>query len=189
MTIAERKQALRAAMRAQCRALPATARKTFSRAACERLMGLPAFATASCILAYKAMPHECDLQWMVSMAVSLKKRVAFPVCGDAYTLDLWAPETPDAFVRGKYGIWEPDPARAERVENEALDMIVVPGVAFDAACARLGQGAGYYDRLLGRACAAKIGVCFPLQIVPEVPVDAHDITLDAVVTADTVFSR
>ncbi|MDO5110942.1 MAG: 5-formyltetrahydrofolate cyclo-ligase [Clostridia bacterium] len=189
MTVTEQKKAMRVTLRAQCKALPAPLREALSRAACERLVGLSLFADAACILAYKAMPHECDPQGLVDLAIRLGKRVAFPVCGDDYTLRLLLPSAPDAFVKGKYGIWEPDPARSETIQSEALDLIVLPGVAFDAACNRLGQGAGYYDRLLTGARARKVGVAFPVQIVPAVPMDVHDIPLDAVVTADTVFSR
>ncbi len=189
MTLEEQKKALRSQMRAQCKALQTQAREAFSFAACERLAALPNFTAASCILAYQAMPHECDPQRLVMLARDAGKKVAFPVCEEGFSLRLWIPRSPDAFQRGKYGIWEPDPLRSKRIEADALDLIVVPGVAFDANCRRLGQGAGYYDRLLQNAGAVKIGIAFPLQIVAAVPAGAHDVTLDAVVTADTVFSR
>ncbi|MDD4075819.1 MAG: 5-formyltetrahydrofolate cyclo-ligase [Eubacteriales bacterium] len=189
MTIDEQKRTMRSQMRAQCKALQGGAREAFSAAACERLAALPAFIGASCILAYKAMPHECDPQRLVEIAWEMGKKIAFPVCAEDYSLRLWIPKTRDAFLKGKYGIWEPDPSRAAQIEADALDLIVVPGVAFDASCRRLGQGAGYYDRLLQTVGAVKIGVAFPLQIVASVPVRAHDVALDVVVTADTVFSR
>jgi 5-formyltetrahydrofolate cyclo-ligase len=71
---------------------------------------------------------------------------------------------------------EPDPA--------AIDLVVVPGVAFTASGHRLGQGGGWYDRFLTglRPGVQRIGVCFRECLVDEIPTEAHDITMDLVIT-------
>lgn len=191
MSIAEEKRQLRTLMRARCRAIPEAERRLLSEAACARVEALPAFERASYILAYMAMPHECDVAPLVQLARRLGKQVAFPLCveGETARLALYAPEDETAFRRGKYGIWEPDPARSICWTAQTPDCILVPGVAFDAACNRLGQGAGYYDRLLAQTRAYLIGMAFPAQLVPHVPTDAHDHALHAVASADRVYAR
>ena len=84
--------------------------------------------------------------------------------------------------RGVYNIMEPRAFCEERPASQ-MDMIIVPGVAFDKQGGRLGRGGGYYDRLLRRAKkAVRIGLCFREQIVKKVPMKAHDVRMDRVIT-------
>ena len=154
------KQALRTRMRAMCKALDAAQREALSRLACEQLMGIAAFAEASCILGYRAMPHECDPACALAWAREKGARIAYPRCVGERNLELYVPRDENAFVRGRYGIWEPDPVRCARIGAGELDCIVVPGLAFDAACMRLGQGAGYYDTLLAGEGAFAAAIAF-----------------------------
>ena len=70
------------------------------------------------------------------------------------------------------------------VDPGAVDVILVPGLAFTRAGQRLGRGGGFYDRLLARLPAVtwKIGVCFEVQISDAVPSEPHDVTVDCVMT-------
>jgi 5,10-methenyltetrahydrofolate synthetase len=86
-----------------------------------------------------------------------------------------------------FGILEP--TSNEKAEIREIDLVIVPGVAFDASCNRMGRGKGYYDRLLSESAATKIGVAFNFQIVDKVPVNPHDVTLDMVVTEASIYSR
>ena len=64
-----------------------------------------------------------------------------------------------------------------------IDLVIVPGVAFDRDGNRLGRGKGYYDRLLPRIPSAyKVGICFPFQIIEEVPAEPFDIRMDEIIT-------
>mmetsp|Transcript_65496 Transcript_65496/g.131511 ORF Transcript_65496/g.131511 Transcript_65496/m.131511 type:complete len:199 (+) Transcript_65496:124-720(+) len=108
-----------------------------------------------------------------------------------------------SFPRSKWGIPEPElptgMSAAELWESAVLllDVVVVPGVAFDRECRRLGRGKGYYDTFLealstGRAARGlpppvAVGICLDEQLIDEVPVDVHDRVLDAVVTPSGVF--
>ncbi len=68
---------------------------------------------------------------------------------------------------------------------EEIDLMLVPGVAFDPAGRRLGRGRGFYDRYLSRPDAThiyKVGLCRPGALVPEVPAEAHDVVMDRVAT-------
>lgn len=86
--------------------------------------------------------------------------------------------------RGAFGVGEPDPdANPETATPGELEMILVPGVAFDARGVRLGRGGGHFDRTLAEAAGArKIGVAFGVQIVTEVPREPHDVPMNALVT-------
>ena len=86
-----------------------------------------------------------------------------------------------------FGILEP--TSEEKIEISGIDLVIVPGVAFDASCNRMGRGKGYYDRLLSESVAAKIGVAYNFQIVDEVPVDQYDVPLNMVVTEKNIFNR
>ena len=90
---------------------------------------------------------------------------------------------------GAYGIRTPILARAEILPPEALDLILVPCTAFDAACRRVGMGKGYYDRYLPRCTrAVKIGIALEVQRVPRAAVDAHDQRLDAFITERGIYT-
>ena len=106
--------------------------------------------------------------------------IALPVVvGDDLELRLYT--GPEDLKPGAYGIEEPT---GELFTDYAdIDFIVVPGVAFDRNGNRLGRGKGYYDRLLPRIPSAhKAGICFPFQLVEEVPAEPFDIRMDEIIT-------
>ena len=92
-----------------------------------------------------------------------------------------------------WGILEPPKQRwgesGKDIDPEQLDCIMVPGVAFDRNCGRLGNGAGYYDRLLKcvRADAVLIGVCFESQLVEQAVMDVHDVAVHFVITEQALY--
>lgn len=90
-------------------------------------------------------------------------------------------DAPDRLVKGAYGILEPG-AGCPRVEPEEIDLIFVPGTAFDVRGHRIGQGGGYYDRYLNRTRAVRVGVCHDFALLSAVPSEAHDARMDIVVT-------
>lgn len=95
----------------------------------------------------------------------------------------------DGWVRGKYGLLEPRVQPGVEGARSGFDLVVVPGVAFDRMGRRLGRGSGYYDRFLAGLAgkATTVGLAFSWRIVPEVPVDAWDVPVDAVATEDGVI--
>lgn len=107
------------------------------------------------------------------------KKVALPrVVGEGLSLHLV--EADDELHRGAFGICEP--AENSPASGISFDLILVPGLAFDRKGARLGRGRGYYDRFLATATGLRVGVCQDFQIVDSVPCEAHDLTMDFVVT-------
>ena len=83
--------------------------------------------------------------------------------------------------KGRYDILEPD-GEEWWEEPGGVDLVIVPGVAFDRAGNRLGHGKAYYDRFLRPLAVRRVGVCFPFQLVDEVPHDDLDCRMDAVLS-------
>lgn len=139
----------------------------------------PAFRAANTILLYHSLKDEVDTHAFIRKW-SREKRILLPVVtGDDLELRLYT--GPEDLTVGAYGIEEPTGARF--TDYAAIDLIVVPGVAFDRDGNRLGRGKGYYDRLLPRIPSAyKIGICFPFQVVDEVPAEPFDIRMDEIIS-------
>lgn len=113
----------------------------------------------------------------------------YPKTFEGARMAFYSPEDGRGWIRGRYGIAEPDvPPGAEGL-RDGFDLVVVPGMAFDARGGRLGKGAGYYDRFLSGLGEASrlVGLAFSWQIVPEVPVDSWDVSMEAVVTEKGVL--
>lgn len=187
MTVSEAKQTQRKAGRAARKALGPEERKAANAALCAFLWQLAAVQNAQTILLYAAFGFEADLAAFAAEAAAQGKTLAYPVCGEAYSLTAAVPG-PDSWEMGQYGIRTPILSRSEILLPEALDLVLVPCTAFDADCFRVGMGKGYYDRYLPRCKnAVKIGIAFEAQRVEHAAVDEHDQRLDAYVTERGIY--
>ena len=187
MTITEQKAAQRKAGIAARRALSDTERTSSNAALCARIMALDCFKRAENILLYAAFGGEADLSTLAVEAARQGKTLAYPVCGEGFSLTAAVPG-PDGWEMGAYGIRTPVLERAALIRPEALDLVLVPCTAFDAACRRVGMGKGYYDRYLPRCRnAVALGVAFEAQRVPEAAADEQDRRLDGFVTERKVY--
>ena len=187
MEIRDRKAAQRRAGIMARRGLTQAERAAANAAICARILAMPCFQKAENLLLYAAFGGEVDLAGLAEQAARLGKTVAYPVCGEGFTLTAAVPE-PDGWEAGAYGIRTPILSRAEILPPEALDLILVPCTAFDAACGRVGMGKGYYDRYLPRCTrAVKLGIAFEAQRVPHAALDEHDQRLDAFITEGGIY--
>jgi 5-formyltetrahydrofolate cyclo-ligase len=163
-----------------------------SRQIWSKILALPGFAHARTVMTYLDFGGEVRTREHIPELWRLDKRVVIPYC-TAHELHLFHLKDFDELIPGAWQILEPKPewrANAERRVNPAeLDLIIVPGLAFDRNCDRLGFGKGYYDRLLRgvRPDALKIAPAFDCQIVATIPVLPHDVRMDMVVTETTVY--
>lgn len=114
-----------------------------------------------------------------------RKKIVLPVV-DGNDLRMVAYKGPDSLRAGAYGILEPISGDRESSESrtleEEIELIVVPGVAFDRRLNRLGRGKGYYDRLLSTLQARKVGICFDFQLEDAIPTEPFDRKMDAILT-------
>ncbi len=155
-----------------------------SETICSALRQTPVFVTAHNAAAFAALAGEPDLGalWRVSRSSGIVgPDIHLPrVDGERLVFSAVSHGTT---VSGRFGILEPEPGAPE-TDPCRLDFILVPGLAFTREGGRLGRGGGYYDRWLCSLArrAPAVGVAFDCQIVPELPVEEHDVILDAVLT-------
>ena len=181
--IRERKNALRDGIRAQMKRITAPERAAASAQACQLLNQQKVWQEAGSILFYCALRDELDLSALRKEALSQGKRVALPrfVAEDNRYEPCGIASFDEKLSAGRFGILEPD-SDAPVFPLNQLDLVLVPGLAFDASGRRLGRGNGFYDRLLYDVRGAKCGVAFDHQIQAELPVEPHDIVLDYLLT-------
>ncbi len=163
-------------------------RATASAQICRRLAALPEVQGARTVFSYLASPEEADLSDLHEWLSSRGCRVAFPLTEPGGIMQAWAPKAPWRFERGLLGIRSPVRADAVLVEPGQLDLVLVPCVAFDAHCRRLGHGGGYYDRFLPQCPGAMcIGAAFESQRLAEIVCDRLDIPMHAFVTEGKIY--
>lgn len=163
-----------------------------SRVICAKLAALPQYAAAGTVMFYVDVRDEVRTRHFFPQVRQQGKRIVVPYCvGDR--LGLFLLESIDELAAGTFGILEPKSELRQRrdraVEPEAIDLIVVPGVAFDRRGGRLGHGRGYYDRLLERVRpdTALVALAFACQLFAEVPLEPHDVTMDVVITEEAIY--
>ncbi|HEU4382665.1 MAG TPA: 5-formyltetrahydrofolate cyclo-ligase [Anaeromyxobacteraceae bacterium] len=180
---AERKRALREEMLARRKRLTASEREEASLAIAERVASLPAFAAARTVALYASMGAEVSTAEIARRAHAAGKRLAWPRLAPGALRLTFAACPPGELVSGRAGTREPPPD-APAVPISEIDCALVPGVAFDERGGRLGRGRGHYDATLGALPrrAVRVGLAFEVQLRAEVPREAHDASLDVVVT-------
>jgi 5-formyltetrahydrofolate cyclo-ligase len=187
----EAKRAMRTAVVGLRDALSPDERAVASRSIAARIVALPAWAAGSVVLVTLPFRSEWDTTLVARAALDAGKRVVVPrVDTVARVLLLHAVDAlPGSVAPGYRGIPEPHPD-APLVDPAAIEVAIVPGVAFDATGRRLGYGGGYYDRLLPllRADVARIAGAFDVQVVDRVPAAAHDLAVDVIVTPTRVLA-
>ncbi len=142
---------------------------------------------------FEPLGFEADVR--EALAASTHLRWAYPRVEHENTLSFYEVSSRPELVKNQFGIWEPDPTTAKRVHLDEFHGLLIPGLAFDLNCNRLGRGKGFYDRALAeiiKRCAAsgrgtnqplKIGIALERQVsAAELPRDAHDIAMDLVIT-------
>lgn len=165
-------------------------RAVFSRKACEWLRDCEELKKAQVIMAFHPFGEEVDILPYVEEVRSRGGEIWLPLTIPAERrLVPYRYDGPDMLKQGVYGIWEPDPAKAVAMDGSRLDAVLVPGVAFDRHGGRMGYGGGYYDRFLAALSHRPflLGVGYSMQVVEGVPMEPHDILLDAIVTDEGCF--
>ena len=169
------------------RELSIAEREAYSHTICQTLTTLGPVIRAQMIFSYMATWDEVDLSGFHEWASARGKQICFPVTYPRGLMDAAVPDTPDAFIKGKFDILSPDPERSRIIQPEEIDVVLVPCVGFDKAGMRLGHGGGYYDRYLPRCPhAAKILVAFEAQRLDAVCAGENDVTMDFIVTESRV---
>ena len=164
-----------------------------SREICARFVALPEYVRARTVMYYIDVRSEVRTRHDLPQALTQGKKIVVPWCNDQGELELFHLENMNELAIGMYKILEPAPALrllpAKQVKAQELDLIMVPGVAFDRTGARMGHGKGYYDKLLqhARPDAPLVALAFECQLFPEIPTAAHDIFMDTIITESAIY--
>jgi 5-formyltetrahydrofolate cyclo-ligase len=154
----------------------------------QHIMTLEAWSRARCVALFRAIRGEVHIEPLFAHLEAMGVRTCLPrVDGPgAMSFCPWRPGEP--LVPAGLGVRQPLPD-VPAVAPGGIELILVPGLAFDRSGTRLGRGAGYYDRTLPRfrATAALVGVCFAFQFMEHLPRDPWDCPMDMVVTEQGIF--
>lgn len=151
----------------------------------ERLEQTDVFRQARCIAVYYALPGEVQTARWIDRWFG-KKTILLPVVqGDDLLLVPY--QGRESMKQGAFGIWEPVVSAESDGGGCPIDLLVVPGVAFDRRLNRMGRGRGFYDRLLATAQAPAVGICYDFQLFDEIPVEPFDKPMDGIVTEKEVI--
>ncbi|WP_020470666.1 5-formyltetrahydrofolate cyclo-ligase [Zavarzinella formosa] len=160
---------------------------------CAKFMALPAYTAAKTVMFYIDVRSEVRTRQSLPDALAYGKKIIVPWCNEAGELELFHLENMDELAVGMYKILEPKPELRglpeKQCKPEDLDLVMVPGVAFDRHGARMGHGKGYYDKLLqhSRPDTPLVALAFECQLFPEIPMAPHDIHMDKIITEMAVY--
>ena len=184
------KAALRREVLAARDALTPTTREAFSEKISQQILALDAWKQARTVLAYLSFGSEYITDGLITDAKARGKQLVLPrVDRASRTLVLHAvSDTVSEVQAGVWGIREPRPEQPV-VPSEQIDFVLVPGVAFTPACARLGYGGGFYDRLIAGFGQRPplVAAAFALQMRDKLPLSGQDQGIDLVVTEDAAY--
>jgi 5-formyltetrahydrofolate cyclo-ligase len=190
-SVRDRKRYIRRSIHAVRRGLPEAERLARSRRVWERVAALSCYQHARVVLGYMAFDHEVLTDGLMQQAMASGKQLVLPmVLGDRQGLALYAIADLERDVAPGYrGILEPQPPRTRAVTPDTLELALIPGVAFDLRGGRLGFGVGFYDRLLSELPRdiPTVGLAFDFQVIPRLPLQPHDMLLDAIATETRII--
>ena len=178
------KQELRSEFLRIRRAAAPAQREIWNRRIAELFAGWPIYQQCRSVMFYVATADETATAGLIEDALHRGKQVYAPLLGTQYgEMSAAAIKRPQDLVVGKYGLKMPPPDSATLAAGESIDLIVVPGVAFDRTGNRLGMGAGYYDRFFSRTRhSVRLGLAWDCQVVALAPREPHDVRMHYLLT-------
>lgn len=173
------KKELRQYIRKQKKLLTEEQLREQSQPIIQKLLAHPRILSAKVVLMYHSLPDEVGTHEAIEKLIDAGKVVLLPVVVDDTTMELHQYTGSQNMHNGFFDIKEPSGNIFTDFTN--IDVAVIPGMSFDEKGNRLGRGKGYYDRFLGKISKTyKIGLCFPFQHFPKIPIDKNDIRMDEV---------
>ncbi len=190
ITLKERKMATRrlayAARKAQKN------KDEISQLVCHKLIQLAEYRNAKTVLWYLDCRSELRTRHIFPTLLTSNQTIVIPYC-EGRELYLWHLYSLDELAPGRFGILEPIRERRREkqrtVNIQQIDLVIVPGVGFDRCGHRLGNGAGYYDRLLSQARSDTLFIapCYQCQIFDDIPVDCNDVRMHKILTETDAY--
>lgn len=153
------------------------------------ILALPAYRDSRIVMVYLNFREEVETGWIVQEALDCGKKLAVPYCPGNDIIPCLINDIDHDIGQGKFGVPEPLQDRIKTVDPEEIDLVLVPGVAFDLKGNRLGYGKGYYDRFLPkvRKDAPVIGLAFACQLVESIEAEEQDFKMTLLVTENGII--
>jgi len=160
-----------------------------SRAVWDRIERIDEFQTARCIAFYvSSKDNEVDTHAAIDRCIERDIEVLVPIVERGQHSMIWSRiRSRDVLEPANFGILEPPPEARERVDPRRANLAIVPGIAFDTGCRRIGYGGGYYDRFMAEFDGPTIAPAHHVQIVPRIYSEPHDLNVAQVVTDMEVY--
>ena len=187
MSVIEEKKALRTYIRQTERTLDPSYKAESSEAICRCVLALEEYRAAGTVFAFAGTVHEIDTSLLLTETLAAGKTLVLPRCAAEHAIDLCVVRSMDDLEAGAYGILEPKQS-CPLVTAAEIDFAVVPCLSFDRRGRRLGQGGGYYDRLLPQLRCPTALICREQLLSPEVPVEEHDMRCTMLITEKGVLT-
>ncbi|MFH0956674.1 MAG: 5-formyltetrahydrofolate cyclo-ligase [Candidatus Aenigmatarchaeota archaeon] len=189
------KRAIRKEMKEERDGLSHTEMEALSLKVKDHLFSTPEFRKARTVMFYASFGSEVQTERMIREALAMGKRVALPVVSEGGGSHSIVPygikDFPGDACPGAYGIMEPSAKRCRVVPAEEIELVIVPGTAFDCDGGRIGYGKGYYDRFLAKVPkAVVIGLAYDFQVLGagcRIPREEHDARVCLVVTDERII--
>lgn len=168
-------------------------KEAVSREIVQKFLDLPEYAAAETVMFYVDVRTEVKTREFLATALTHGKKIVVPWCRADGHLELFWLQSMDELTVGMYKILEPRPELRELPEKKVspldLDLVMVPGVAFDRNGARMGHGFGYYDKLLEHTLPGTplVALAYECQLFEEIPTAPHDIFMDKIVTEAAIY--
>ena len=157
-----------------------------SYAAAELFILTDLFKNAENIMLYMPLKNETDTSYIIQKAYQYGKKVILPVTDkESGNISPCYADINTTFIKGAFSVDEPTGDNVAEISE--IDVILVPGIAFDTYGNRIGFGKGCYDRLLNKTDAIKVGFCYDWQFIKSIPADKHDVRMDYIITEKEII--
>lgn len=157
----------------------------------DKLLSMECIKKAKTVMLYLDFNNEVKTDLLINKLISLRKTVASPVTlkEERKLIPFQISNLKDGISIGAYGIREPNKESSNEIDVKDIDVLIVPAVAYDKDCYRLGYGGGFYDRFIEclKDSAITIGIAFDLQIFDSIPKEDHDAQLNYIITENNIY--
>ena len=139
------------------------------------------YKNSKIIMLYMPLKNETDTKGIIKKAFEDGKSLVFPVTErESGEITPYFAEKDTCFKKGNFSVFEP--YDTQKADPEAIDVVLVPGIAFDKSGNRIGYGKGCYDKFLKNTKSVRVGYCYEAQLCEKIPADSLDEKMDCIIT-------
>lgn len=176
------KSELRSSMKSRLAALTPQEYRDLNQSLYSKFLQSKILDNTNNIMIYYSVRNEVNTLAIIGYLLEAGKKVALPVCTPECDLQAAVINDLNQLQPAPFGLMEPKPGGA-LLDYEKIELIIIPGIAFDVKGNRLGHGKGYYDRFLSKAPNIfKLGLAYDFQLIPEIPTEEHDVKMNGLLT-------